>query len=157
MKLKLNSRRDQATVVLLIIIVMVIFLVVILGVAYMMVKAIKKIKRPPPDSSGWSHPPGLGSWYDGGVVAAYVGSPDPIPFNTNGDVILPSGFVVDTILIYAADVPNPPAWTNLVFSVPFEQLPTVLDENGLPMEQFPDGNKPPQRYYNIMASGHFTP
>lgn len=145
-----RHRKQQATVVLLLIIVFVLFLAVIGGIFVIMWQAIHKIKTPPPDEpGGWSHPPPIGSKYQGGIVQAYVGSPSSSP---NQMPPVPEGFVIDTVSIYSG--PDILSMTNLLYEVPFADLDTVLGANGLPLEEFPADQQPSQRFYNFVVSGH---
>jgi hypothetical protein len=150
MNLRLNPHRGQRGAVFLLIILVLVFTIVLVGVLfYVMVKAIHKIK-PPPDGSGtWTNPPKIGSRYDGGTVSGYLGSINNIAPIEDA----PTNFIVDAIYIYAGDTPV--TMTNLVWGpIPFLDIDSYIDDRGIPMEQWPDGQQPGQRFYRVTGEGH---
>ena len=137
-----SRESGQAVGIFLVLLLFVLFIIVIAGITFSMIKTIHRIvPQPPPDENGWT--PGLGSLYDGGIVIGYTNAPRPafklLPLDSQPKV---------TVLIFAADVPNPSAWTNLIWSGPESSLSQVMGSNGLPMEHFA-GAMPPSRFYNI--------
>jgi hypothetical protein len=89
----------------------------------------------------------VGSYLAGGMVQGYIptfaiqaGPPPP-------------DFIINNVYIYASDNPYGP-WTNLIYTVPFSQLSTVLGDNGLPVEAWTNG-APSQRFYNFVVDGTF--
>jgi hypothetical protein len=155
MKILFNPRRRQSAQTLWIIILVVVLFVVVIGyVAYLFWQAVQKL-CPPPDTNqgtwiGLSYP--VGSTYDGGFVQGYYPVFDSS--SVRADLAAPPpGFIVNNVYIYAADVPNPPAWTNLIMTIPYSQLNTVLGGNGLPVENWPVGQMPSQRFYNFVVDG----
>lgn len=151
MKILLNPHRSQCGAVFLLIILVLVFTIVLIGVLfYVMVKSIHKIKPPPEGSGTWTNPPKIGSRYDGGTVSGYLGSINNIAPIEDA----PTNFVVDTIYIYAGDTPV--TMTNIVFGpIPFIQIDDYIDDHGLPIEEFPDGEQPAQRFYKTVGQGHF--
>lgn len=151
MKLLLSHRpRQHGAVILLIIVVLVFFLILVGTLFYVMCKAVHKVVPPPPnEGSSFRNPPPIGSKYAGGTVQQYVGSVNnllPVDY-------APTNFCVDTIYIYAGDTPA--TMTNLVFGpIPFSDLDSYIDDRGIPMEQWPDGQQPAQRFFKVVGEGH---
>lgn len=150
MRIKLARNSNAGTVVFLVLVVMIVFIAVVAGIVYMMIKAIHQIKTPPPDEpGGWQQPPPLASWYEGGIVDAYVGAPSVVISSMPPP---PTNFIIEAIIIYAGS--DLGSMTNLVVGpIPFSSLDNYL-KNGIPMETWPDGQKPPQRFYNYVVTGH---
>lgn len=131
------------------------FVVVIAYIGYLFLQTIQKLIPPPPGTSqnnwlGNIYP--VGTPYGGGLVTGcypvFDGS------SVRPDLAQPPpGFIVNNVYIYASDVPNPTMWTNLLITVPFYQLNAVLGGNGLPVENWPDGQMPSQRFYNFVVDG----
>jgi len=150
MKLTLNPKRKlsgAALAIWLILLIFVLFIVIVGGIAITMVKTLKKIvKQPPPDDQGWV--PGRGSLYGGGIVIGYTNGPG---FQAR----TPTGFTVTNVMIYASDELYPgndlAHWTNCIWTGPLDQLETAIGTNGMPLESWPDGQQPRQRFYNFVV------
>lgn len=151
MNLKLNSRRDQGTIILVIILVLVFTIVFVGLIATAMIKAIHKLKPAPEknknEDGSWKNAPPLGSALDGGIVDGYIRT-----FHTNTIAPAPAGFVIDVIHIYAG--PTLDSLTNFVCDVDAFNIDDTIGVDGIPIEQFPNG-KPPQRFYQQIVEGHF--
>ena len=151
MQIKTNSRAGVAGVAWLLLVFFVLFVIFILGVAYTVVRTFQKIvPPPPPDDDGVSHVPPVGGQYQGGVVKAYV----PPPHETTFDPP-PAGFTVHWVYIFADNSPRPPAWTNCIWNGDLANVQEAMGTNGLPLELWPDGQVPSQRFYNIVVSNSF--
>lgn len=162
MKIKLSTRRNRAQTLWVIILVIALFLVVVGSILIVMIKAIQKIVPPPPKDTdaSWNQIENdnpVGSTLSGGVVQGYypifAGAKAPIFKPEGGPAPVPPGFIINNVYIYASDTPFGP-WTNLLLTVPFSQLSTVIGDNGLPLEQFTNG-QPQQRFYNFIVDGQF--
>jgi hypothetical protein len=157
MRITLNRHhrtRAQAALVCLIIVI-VIFLIVIGSIFYIMTKTIKRTCPPHHGANGQLLP--IGASCDGGTVAGYTTNPNGA--YANG--VTNSTF---TLMIYA-DADLMKVLTNwqscrCVYSQTFSgsSVGDALDQvyqgfiNGVPMDIWPEGSKPPQQFYNILVS-----
>lgn len=150
--LKQQRQRGLFGMVWAIIILFIVFIIIIGGIAYTMVKTIKKcVPPPPPDEDGNVVIPPLGSRYMGGTVVGYT----PPPHYVDNVVIPPPNprFNATNVEIYASPTPMPgddPRWTNLVYVGPLDPNADITITNLLLMEKWKWTNTPPpQRFYNI--------
>jgi hypothetical protein len=153
MKIRLNPNREAgvAIVAWLLVVLFVIFIIIIFGVAYTCIKTIQKIVPPPdPDPDGRIHMPVVGDKYGGGTVTGYA----PPPHLTVQDIeqSAPPGFAISRVYIFADNSPRPAAWTNCIWQGDLLDVTNAIGSNGLPMEFWPAGQMPSQRFYNIVVS-----
>lgn len=151
MKITLDRKGGFAAAGWILLIFFVIFIIVIFGVAYTIIRTFQKIvPPPPPDDDGLIHMPAIGSGYLGGVVQGYVPPPHFSPQYLQAAA--PPGFTISRVYIFADDSPRPSAWTNCIWAGDLTNVQSAFGSNGLPMESWPAGQMPPQRFYNIIVS-----
>lgn len=151
MKIRLNPNRKRMGIVLwVLIVIFVIFVVIVVGIALAMIKAINKIVPPPPPPDNVYPMPG--DPYGGGITVGYAPPPDGSAdyVTTPFFKVAKDGSTGKTFYIYAGDWPTGESMTNLIWSGSLDDLTNAIGTNGLPLEQFPEGQMPPHRFYNFM-------
>lgn len=147
-----RSERGFASTLWVMVIAFLIFIIVIGSVVITLCRTIKRICPPPkPDENGYT--PGIGDAYMGGVIDSYVPPPHFTPQYLQDAA--PPGFTIHHVYIFAADSPRPPAWTNCIWNGALDSVTNAFGTNGLPMESWPAGQMPMQRYYNVVLSNSF--
>ena len=150
MKPILNRNRGRQGIVLwVLVVIFVIFVVIVGGIALSMIKALQKLVPPPPPPDNVYPVPG--DPYGGGITVGYAPGPDgPADYQPQSELPKDTSTNSKTFYIYAGDWPTPESMTNLIWSGSLDDLTNQIGTNGLPLEQFPAGQQPPHRFYNIM-------
>lgn len=151
MKIKPNAQAGLLAASWILLIFFIIFVIFILGIAYTVIRTFQKIvPPPPPDDDGIIRMPPVGAGYGGGVVGGYAPPPHFSPQYLQDAA--PPGFTVNRVYIFADNSPRPASWTNCIWSGDLADVTNVMGSNGLPVESWPLGQMPAQRFYNIVVS-----